>query len=475
MSGEQNGRRKDAGDGEERELLTEGGQHGKAGGDGPGERVRGLLGEDAGDGEAGAWVRELPARNAGGGDTGTREPLAEGAGDSEPEEWVRELLARNAEDGDTGTREPLAEGAGGGDTEARARGPLTKDAGDSEPEEWVRELLARNAEDGDTGTREPLAEGAGGGDTEARARGPLTKDAGDGEPEEWVRELLAEDAYAISPSPVPYPAIRRRGVVERRRRLAVAGAVIVALGVAPVATWAVVRGDRADTVVAGPPAGDSSASYSSPPATPQGPTPPATAAQLVAGITFAQAADGLEKCLAYERSGVQHPGEEGLGEASEYRVILAIPSTGDSNSPGDGIYVVAVKEKPNPVRLICTLRNGRAEGINGGGADEEPGALVQPDINSGKLYQQSFIDRGNWKLPFRWGVIGTYAPAKVTRVTASYGGSTPVEATLDHGWYVATGVLDRQVTRAPHLKGYDSSGRLVYDSDTDTTYERTLP
>ncbi|WP_262414484.1 hypothetical protein [Streptomyces sp. ST1015] len=208
---------------------------------------------------------------------------------------------------------------------------------------------------------------------------------------------------------------------------------------------------------------------------PQGPTPPATPAQLVAGITFAQAADGLEKCLAFDRSGVQHPGEEGLGEASEYRIILAIPSTGDSNSPGDGIYVVAVKEKPTPVRLICTLKNGRAEGINSSGGAEEFVPLVYPDINSGKLYQQSFIDRGNWKLPFRWGVIGTYVPAKVTRVTASYGTSTPVEATLDHGWYVATGVLDRQVTRAPHLKGYDSSGRLVYDSDTDTTYERVLP
>ncbi|MDX3384121.1 hypothetical protein PV682_22050 [Streptomyces niveiscabiei] len=328
-------------------------------------------------------------------------------------------------------------------------------------------------------------------------------DAGGGESEEWVRELLAEDAYAISPSPVPYPAIRRRGVIERRRRLAVAGVVIAALGIVPVATWAVVRGDHADTVVAGPPAGDSSSadasgdsgapdspgasngpgdssgsgrSASGSSATPQGPTPPATPAQLVAGITFAQAADGLEKCLAFDRSGVQHPGEEGLGEASEYRIILAIPSTGDSNSPGDGIYVVAVKEKPTPVRLICTLKNGRAEGINSsGGGAEEFVPLVYPDINSGRLYQQSFIDRGNWKLPFRWGVIGTYVPAKVTRVTASYGTSTPVEATLDHGWYVATGVLDRQVTRAPHLKGYDSSGRLVYDSDTDTTYEHTLP
>ena len=133
-----------------------------------------------------------------------------------------------------------------------------------------------------------------------------------------------------------------------------------------------------------------------------------------------------------------------------------------------------MKEKSTPVRLICKVRDGRAESINSSSGDES--ALpVHPDINSGKLYQQSFMDRGNWRLPFRWGVIGTYVPSAVTRVTASYGGSAPVEAVLDHGWYVATGVLDRQVTRAPHLKGYDSRGRLFYDSDTDTTYERTLP
>ncbi|WP_346426899.1 hypothetical protein [Streptomyces sp. V2] len=427
MSGEQDGRRNDAG---EREPLAERDRH-----------------EKAGHGGAGTWGRGLP-------------------------------------------------GTGGRDAEEYARGPLAKNAGGGEAGAWEPELMAGG---GEIGARGRLAEEAGGGDGGARARRTLAGDAGGGESEEWVRELLAEDAYAISPSPVPYPAIRRRGVIERRRRLAVAGVVIAALGIVPVATWAVVRGDRADTVVAGPPAGDSSdsdasgdsgapdsSSASNSPGgsggsasggtgTPQGPTPPATPAQLVAGITFAQAADGLEKCLAFDRSGVQHPGEEGLGEASEYRIILAIPSTGDSNSPGDGIYVVAVKEKPTPVRLICTLKNGKAEGINSSGGAEEFVPLVYPDINSGKLYQQSFIDRGNWKLPFRWGVIGTYVPAKVTRVTASYGTSTPVEATLDHGWYVATGVLDRQVTRAPHLKGYDSSGRLVYDSDTDTTYEHVLP
>lgn len=59
-------------------------------------------------------------------------------------------------------------------------------------------------------------------------------------------------------------------------------------------------------------------------------------------------------------------------------------------------------------------------------------------------------------------------------MTVSYGDSSAT-ATLDHGWFVAAGILNQQVTRAPHIKGYDAAGKLVYDSDTDSTYERTLP
>ncbi|MGJ3559798.1 hypothetical protein ACR6C2_18185 [Streptomyces sp. INA 01156] len=44
-----------------------------------------------------------------------------------------------------------------------------------------------------------------------------------GDFEEQLRELLAEDANTIRPTPVAYPAIRRRGTIERRRRVAAAG------------------------------------------------------------------------------------------------------------------------------------------------------------------------------------------------------------------------------------------------------------
>ncbi|HEY8982366.1 MAG TPA: hypothetical protein VIU15_22615 [Streptomyces sp.] len=300
--------------------------------------------------------------------------------------------------------------------------------------------------------------------------------------EEWVRELLAEDAYAMCPSPVPYPAIRRRGVVERRKRVAAAGAVLVALGAVPVGMWAgtgVNGGKGLDvTTVAGPTPGTRETPppklIQQSPAPAVGPTRPATPGQLLDGVTFAEAATGLKKCLAYDRE----PGtrDHGLGTADGYRIILAMHSTGDSNSPGDGTYVVAVKDTPRQTRLICTIRDGRAEGINSSvaGADETPTGPITPDINGGRLYQQSYLDRGNWKLPFRWATIGTATPA-VTRVTAQYGDSAPVEATLDHGWYIAAGTLHQQVTRAPRLKGYDSRGTLVYDSDKDPGYESTLP
>ncbi|MGW0915746.1 hypothetical protein ACWD1Z_28920 [Streptomyces sp. NPDC002784] len=71
-------------------------------------------------------------------------------------------------------------------------------------------------------------------------------------------------------------------------------------------------------------------------------------------------------------------------------------------------------------------------------------------------------------------MVGTVDPSSVAKVTVSYGGVTS-EAALDHGWFAASGVLDEQVTVAPRIKGYDTDGTLVYDSDQDTSYEKTLP
>jgi hypothetical protein len=206
--------------------------------------------------------------------------------------------------------------------------------------------------------------------------------------------------------------------------------------------------------------------------TSSGPQPPASKQQLLDGITFAHASDALERCLDQEHVGSAVSGE--LAKAESYRIIWAARSTGDSNSPGDGIHVVGVAERPEGFRVICNVKDGVSAGIststNTQGPDTGP---VVPDANAGDLYQQSVIDKGKWKLPFRWGMIGVVDPS-VAKVTVDYGDGSAT-AVLDHGWYVASGVLNRQVTKAPHVKGFDAAGKLVYDSDTDTTYDKTLP
>ncbi|WP_020136275.1 hypothetical protein [Streptomyces sp. 351MFTsu5.1] len=295
--------------------------------------------------------------------------------------------------------------------------------------------------------------------------------------EEQLRELLSEDAYTIRPSSVPYPQIRRQGVAERRRRMVLAGAALVTLAAVPVAAITL-GGSGAGAAETTPAAASTSPTSTSTPSptpspTPSGPAGPATAGQLRDGITLAQAVDGLDKCLAYNRETTEAGSHSpDLGKAQEYRIILALNSTGDSNAPGDGIWVVAVKEKPVQTRLMCNIKDGKAVGANiSTGNDRLPDSPpVLADINSGKLYQQSFIDKGHWKLPFGWGLIGTVEPT-VAKVTVSYGDSSG-QAVLDHGWFVAGGTLNEQVTRNPHVKGYDRNGKLIYDSDTDKTYQQ---
>ncbi|AZQ34636.1 hypothetical protein EJ357_15065 [Streptomyces cyaneochromogenes] len=297
--------------------------------------------------------------------------------------------------------------------------------------------------------------------------------------EERLRELLAEDAYTIRPSPAPYPAIRRQGVVERRRRVAAAGAALVTLAAMPVGAYALGGGGNGGGTATDPrpSASATRAPSPTPSATESRPERPGTARQLFDGITFEQAADGLENCLAYDAGGVRPSGDPGRGTADEYRILLAMRSTGDSNAVGDGMFVVAVREKdPERISLMCRVIDGETQGISGFGDDtglieDEGPVYVNP--NAGKLYQQSIIDRGNWKLPFRWGVVGIVKPS-VAEVTVSYGGSSG-EAALDDGFFVASGELNRQVTEAPHIKGYDADGKLVYDSDGDKYYQRTLP
>ncbi|MGW0145680.1 hypothetical protein ACWDVU_08725 [Streptomyces sp. NPDC003333] len=290
--------------------------------------------------------------------------------------------------------------------------------------------------------------------------------------EDELRELLAEDAYTIRPSAAPYPQIRRRGALERRRRVAVAGAALATLAAVPAAVYGLGAGSAQGSTAAAP-TPSRTATPSAPP-TPSAEPDRATAA-LFDGITYRQARDGLEDCLDSEFTR-DRPGRPGLAPPDAYAIVLAMRSTGDSNTGGDGVFVVAEADDEERSSLICRLEDGVTQGITGfpDESDEiaDAGAvLVNP--NSNRLFKQTVLDHGRWKLPFRWAVVGTAKPS-VARVTVSYGDSG-AEATVRDGRFVASGVLNEQVTRAPHIKGYDAGGKLVYDSDDDKYWESTLP
>ncbi|MCX5406343.1 hypothetical protein OHA37_21015 [Streptomyces sp. NBC_00335] len=298
-----------------------------------------------------------------------------------------------------------------------------------------------------------------------------------------LRVRMAQGVAEVRPGAVPYQAIVRQGRAELlRRRLAVAGAALVALAVVPATAIAFTGSGAGGADDGAAPAGRVVVTDTPPPseaartpAPPPGPTPPENREQLADGITYADAAAGLEQCLAFDRTHPSGASGVGLGEAAEYRLLLAHRSTGNDNSPGNGRYIVAVKKTPKPLRLICSIKNGLASGINtsSAGISDPAAGAVAPDDNGGMLYLQRLSTEGAWQLPFRWGSIGTVTPA-VTRVTVTYGGTT-VEAALDHGHFAATGILERAVTQAPRIRGYDARGAQVYDSHQDRSYQKTIP
>ncbi|MEV7418326.1 hypothetical protein [Streptomyces sp. NPDC089919] len=292
-----------------------------------------------------------------------------------------------------------------------------------------------------------------------------------------LRDLLAQDAGALAPGSAPYAAIVRQGRTERRRAATTVVAAAAALVLVPVGAYALtgLPGDGAGTAA---PVAVAPATSAPPRPVVHGPAGPATPGQLADGITLAQASDGLTRCLTgrFAANAVKDGVPGGYGDPDDYRILLALRSTGDDNAPGDGIHVVAVRDKgpkgPRS-RVTCTLKKGKADGINASMGVDEPGALpVVPDINAQQLYRQAILSSPGYRLPFRWGAIGTVAPS-VARVTVSYEGPA-VEAALDRGWFAATGVLTVQPRHAPHVLGYDVTGKQVYDSDRDPSYDKAL-
>ncbi|WP_431948882.1 hypothetical protein [Actinacidiphila sp. bgisy167] len=306
---------------------------------------------------------------------------------------------------------------------------------------------------------------------------------GDTEFEARLRELLEEQTDVLRTGEAPYATIVRHGRTSRRRRVLAAGAGLAALVAVPGTAIAMhYQPDAAqpanDTRLSAP--ASAAESHSSAPgrtsASPGGPAGPATPGQLADGITMEQAAEVLGRCLAYsgEHRPKGFPFARDYGNAEDYRVILALNASGDENSPGDGIRVVAVATVDgNPVRLICTDKNGEAGSVGSSvGADGAAGrGPVVPDDNGYQLYKEygATGPRLPIKLPFRWGSIGTVDPG-VAKVTVSWGGVTQ-QAALDHGYFVATGILTAPEESLPHIQGYDAAGKRVYDSRKDKAYQ----
>lgn len=340
---------------------------------------------------------------------------------------------------------------------------------------------------GQDGQYRPSADGG-----HSRYSADTGNEAATGDPQDTpfearLRDLLERETDGFHPGEAPYASIVRQGRTDRRRRMAAAGAGLAALVAVPGTAVAVHfqpdgRGATAQPAGGTVPTKTSGTArpQSSVPAvrasrTPSAPEGPATPGQLVDGITMRQAGEAIEKCLRFDRryeprvKTFRHDS----GTAGDYRVILAMRATGDDNAPGDGFSVVAVDRSDSRAqRLICTMKDGKVSGLNSGGGDDPGRGPVAPDINAFKLYEQTMITSDSWRLPYRWGSIGTAEP-QVARVTVSYGGVTK-EAAFDHGYYAVTGILTKPVTSAPRVKGYDAAGRLVYDSRQDTAYDQTV-
>lgn len=298
---------------------------------------------------------------------------------------------------------------------------------------------------------------------------------GDTEFEARLRELLGEETDGLRAGEAPYATIVRHGRASRRRRVFAAGAGLAALAVLPGTALAMHYQPGAaqpahDTRLSMPASTSERTS-----ASPSGPMAPATPGQLADGITMERAAEVLGRCLAYsgEDRPKGFPFARDYGNAEGYRVILALNASGDENSPGDGIRVVAVKTVDgDPVRLICTDKDGQAGAINSIGVDGAAGrGPVVPDDNADGLYKQDGASGPGlpYEFPFRWGSIGTVEP-EVAKVTVSWGGVTQ-QAALDHGYFVATGILTAPEDSLPHIEGYDAAGKRVYDSREDKAYQ----
>jgi hypothetical protein len=284
-----------------------------------------------------------------------------------------------------------------------------------------------------------------------------------------VRRLLAQDAGTLTDSNAPYDAIVRVGRAGQRRRQAAMGlgaAVLIAAPATAVATgWNTGPSDDGGFAPAASPSTTRTAPSKSATSRSTGVLqPPGSPDQLRDGLTMKQASMSLSKCFAQGHTQIPQ-------KAGDYRLLLAWRIDANPNEGGTGIGVIGVSVKDPKQSVYCRDRDetDNVRVMNGDGTPERP---VTVDANSNVLYRQIVAGGGPWDLPFRWAQFGT-VDRRIARVTVTYGAQT-VPAIIDRGYFVATGTLRTQTTKAPVVKGYDAAGTLIYDSTKDQFYDQLV-
>ncbi|MEE1939343.1 hypothetical protein V1L54_07935 [Streptomyces sp. TRM 70361] len=299
--------------------------------------------------------------------------------------------------------------------------------------------------------------------------------------EAQLRRMLAEGVDDVRPESAPYDAIVRGARSARRRGMAVAGAGVAVLAVVPGVALGAYGGWGDGSAPAAGAAPASSGAPDSPGASagadePEGMGPPATSGQLADGIGLSQAEASFARCLkSHAALQKELPGDAspagGLGDPADYRLLQAWRLVANHNEGTSGTGVLAVHREDDGAVYFCRDRKEtqNLRVFNGDGAPER---AVTVDINANVLYRQIPLGGTDWELPYRWVDYGSVT-SEVSRVTVEYGGRT-VEATIDDGYFVASGVLTEKPDAAPAIKGYDADGTLVYDSAEDRYYEAII-
>jgi hypothetical protein len=306
-------------------------------------------------------------------------------------------------------------------------------------------------------------------------------------------------------------ALRARGRPLRvRRRLVLATGVTgmaatvgVALAVAPgtgrgsADTTGASTGGVSVPATTGVPAPSSSARATSPATPTAAPTTPSSGATMLAGpdgligVTAEQAQHAWAACLAADAAaaakmpahtqavnGVTMPPIQPRdADPSHYSILYALKITANPNEGVAGVGVLALAKDGKTVDY-CRDRSDGWAGVKDYQAYDSPWSATTPvatDACNGE-YDLCYpvlevAPAPSTRDPFNWLDFG-HTQADVKRVTVQYGGPQQ-DAVMVDGHWIASGTLTTPQSKAPRVRGFDASGKQVYDSMKDPHYDQT--